>query len=95
MGKGIARLGDIGDGADGHNPRRNTQGSPDVFVNGIAVHRIGDFWPVHFSGESSHSSVLAEGSITVFANGKGIGRIGDSQNCGANVAQGSLDVFAG
>ena len=47
----------------------NTSGSPNVFVNGLPIHRIGD--------SQSHGGTQAEGSTTVFANGLGIARTGD------------------
>lgn len=93
---GVARKGDMGDGACTHTPRANTGGSSDVFVNSKGVHRVGDSWPTHCRpGPVCHSSVLAQGSSTVFANGKAVGRIGDAQSCGAKVAQGSSNVFSG
>jgi len=96
MGIGIVRKGDMGDGADGFTPRANIEGSPNVFVNGLEVHRIGDAWPLHCKPKAGcHTSVLAEGSNTVFANGKGVGRIGDAQSCGAHAIQGSSNVFSG
>ena len=44
-------------------------GSPNVFINGSPVHRIGD--------GQSHGGVQGEGSPDVFANGLGIARVGD------------------
>ena len=96
MGKAIARKGDMGDGACTHIPRRNDEGSPNVFVNGIPIHRVGDHWPIHCNPVGvCHDSVLTKGSSTVFANGKAVGRIGDLQSCGAHVAEGSPNVFSG
>lgn len=39
----------LGDMSAGHCffPRPNSEGSPNVFINGIAAHRVGDYWPVH------------------------------------------------
>lgn len=77
-------------------PRVNTQGSPNVFVNGIPVHRQGDAWASHGCGVCiPHAGTLAAGSSTVFANGKGIARIGDPVDCGSACAEGSPNVFAG
>lgn len=47
-------------------------GSPNVFVNGIAVHRISDI-DVHCG-----PTIQIEGSGTVFANNLGFARIGDN-----------------
>lgn len=95
MGLAIVRLGDLGDGGDGYAPRGSDSGSPNVFVNGIPIHRVGDHWPLHSNGESSHESILVHGSSTVFVNGKAIGRVGDLQSCGARAIEGSPNVFAG
>ena len=89
-----------GDNCTGHGsfpPRPSSQGSPNVFVNGIPAHRQGDSWSAHGSPTPNppHSSVLASGSSTVFVNGKQLGRIGDPVACGSAVSQGSSNVFAG
>ena len=87
-----------GDPCTGHGcfpPRASTEGSPDVFVNGIAVHRTGDAWAAHCCGPPCHTSNLAAGSGTVFANSKQVARIGDPVACGSAVAAGSPNVFAG
>jgi uncharacterized Zn-binding protein involved in type VI secretion len=89
-----------GDACTGHGcwpPRPSTGGSPDVFANGIAVHRQSDAWAAHTCPAipQTHASVLASGSATVFANGRQLGRIGDPVACGSSVAAGSPDVFAG
>ena len=92
----VTRLGDLCTGHGAFPPRPSTSASPNVFVNGIAVHRKGDSWAAHCDpAPSCHASELADGSATVFANGLPIGRIGDPVACGSNVAQGSPNVFAG
>jgi uncharacterized Zn-binding protein involved in type VI secretion len=93
----VARKGDVGSGHGCWPPRANTQGSADVFANGIAVHRQGDAWGPHTCTAipETHASSLASGSSSVFANGKQLGRIGDPVACGSVVAQGSGNVFAG
>lgn len=73
------------------------EGSPDVFVNGIAVSRQGDKNTPHLLPGSpcpAHTTAITTGSTTVFVNNKGIGRVGDATDCTA-VAQGSTNVFAG
>lgn len=91
----LTRLGDICTGHGAFPPRASVAGSPDVFCNGIAVHRVGDGWAVHCDPNSCHPGSLAAGSSTVFVNGKAAGRVGDEVNCGSVVAAGSGDVFAG
>lgn len=88
----------LGDNCTGHGcwpPRPSVSASPNVFVNGIPVHRQGDAWATHCCGPACHAGVLAAGSSTVYVNGKQCGRIADPVNCGSNVAEGSPNVFAG
>lgn len=88
-----ARLGDM---SAGHcfEPRPNDQGSPNVFINGIAAHRVGDHWIAHTCGLITHDGVLAQGSPNIFVNGVALGRVGDQISCGDVIAQGSANVFA-
>lgn len=90
----VARLHDICTGHTCWPPRPNDQGSPNVFCNGLPVHRVGDHWMVHCCTDC-HDSVLAAGSATVFVNGKPLGRVGDPVACGSRVATGSPNVFCG
>jgi len=93
----VTRKGDMGSGHGCWPPRPSIEGSPDVFVNGIPVHRQGDAWGPHTcpSIPETHSSVLAAGWPTVFANGRQIGYVGAPVACGSTVAEGSPDVFVG
>ena len=92
----VTRLGDRCSGHGCYPSRPSTQGSPDVFVNGIAAHRQGDAWAMHGCAHCiPHGGVLARGSKTVFVNGLPVGRIGDPIDCGSRVMEGSVDVFAG
>lgn len=88
-----------GDGGTGHGtfwPRQSTQGSANVFCNGIAMHRVGDSWAVHCNSKPvCHSGQLSSGSSSVFVNGQSLGRVGDPVSCGSAVAAGSSNVFAG
>jgi uncharacterized Zn-binding protein involved in type VI secretion len=89
----VVRKGDICTGHGCFPSRANIQGSSNVFINGIPVHRVGDAWPVHCCDSSCHPGVLAQGSPNVFVNGKQLGRVGDSINCGSKCASGSNNVF--
>jgi uncharacterized Zn-binding protein involved in type VI secretion len=92
----VTRKGDLDTGHDSCPPRPSSEGSPDVFVNGIPAHRQGDGWSPHgCSVHNPHTSVLAGGSSSVYVNGKPLGRIGDPVGCGSKVATGSGNVFAG
>jgi len=85
----------LGDMSAGHcfTARPNDQGSPNVFINGIAAHRLSDHWITHCCGIVCHDGVLAQGSPNVFVNGLAQGRIGDAISCGDTIAQGSPNVF--
>lgn len=78
-------------------PRATTDGSNNVFVNGLPAHRVGDTWPVHTCPAipASHDSVTVTGSSTVFANGRPLARVGDSLDCGETIVTGSNNVYAG
>ena len=79
----------------GHNcwpPRPNDQGSPDVFINNLASHRLTDHWVTHCCG-TCHDSNACQGSPDVFVNNLNKCRIGDAVCCGSRMATGSPDVF--
>jgi uncharacterized Zn-binding protein involved in type VI secretion len=72
------------------------EGSPNVFINGIAVVRQGDkVGPHNASGCGPDESALSTFSATVFVNGKGMGRIGDEYTSDNTIISGSTNVFAG
>lgn len=87
------RLGDICTGHGCYPPRVNDSGSPNVFINGLPAHRLGDHWVTHCCGPSCHDSYTSEGSSKVFINGIPAARIGDAVACGSIIAQGSPNVF--
>lgn len=89
----VTRLNDLGSGHNSFPTHPSITDSPNVFVNGIGVVRIGDVYAIHSDGHNSHSGNLAQGSPNVFANGIAIGRIGDLISCGGFVLEGSPDVF--
>jgi len=92
----VHRLGEVCSGHSCYPPRPNVQASPNVFAEGIAVHRQTDAWSSHgCPGKKPHSSVLALGSSTVYVNGLQCARIGDPVACGSNAAMGAMTVFAG
>jgi len=89
----------IGDADVSHcSGMTRAQGSPNVFVNGIAWSRQGDVNTVHLLPGvpcPSHAAPIASGSSTVKVNTKGAGRIGDAISGCTSVAAGSPNVFAG
>ena len=92
----VTRIGDA-DTVHCSVPYRD-KGSPDVFVNGIAVSRQGDNNDSHLLPGApcpSHAAPITTGSTTVFINNKGCGRIGDAVTACTSVAEGSINVFSG
>ena len=76
----------------------NSEGSPNVFINGQPAHRLGDGGGIACPHGGFFQSV--EASKTVFVNGVGLTRVGDATVCvvcgmaGVHVS-GSLNVFVG
>lgn len=91
----VVRKGDTCSGHGCYSSRANDEGSPNVFVNGIPVHRKGDHWVTHCCGPPCHDGTASSGSSSVFVNGKPICRVGDSISCGSTMVTGSPNVFAG
>jgi len=92
---GVARRTDVCTGHGGFPPRSNASWSPDVFVNGLNVHRQGDSWASHNKDEIFHGGSLVSGSSSVFTNGMQIGSCYDPITCGSLVKTCSGDTFAG
>lgn len=91
----VTRVGDTNTGHDLCPPVPLASGSSNVFVDKIAVGRVGDSYSAHGCIiHIPHSGAIASGSSTVFVNGIPVGRIGDSVSCGGSVAQGSSTTFA-
>lgn len=91
----VVRMGDICTGHPPYPPRPNVQGSPNVMVNGIPAHRVGDFWPPHCGPFTCHPGTAATGSSSVMVNGMPVCRMGDMVSCGSAMAIGSPNVMAG
>lgn len=93
------RKGDIGSGHECHfPPTPATGGSPNVFVNGKPLMRVGDAYVAHpcvVGHAPPHGRALAAGSATVFVNGQPAGRTGDAIDCGGSASSGSGNVFIG
>jgi uncharacterized Zn-binding protein involved in type VI secretion len=91
----VCRIGDSWNCGD-----TQAEGSGTVFVNSIAVARLGDLT----AGHCYTPVPIVEASGTVFADGIGVARIGDphpGHTCvpipathGGNLSTGSGDVFA-
>ena len=75
----VTRLGDICTGHGCFPPRPSISSSPNVYVNGIPVIRVGDAYAPHGCSHcKSHPGNLVSGSLTVFVNGLPVGWSSDS-----------------
>lgn len=92
---GAVRLGDYSCGHSCWPPRPNDQASPNVFINGIAAHRLGDHWAAHTCPAipETHDGNASGGSPNVFVNGKALCRQGDPVSCGDTMCDCSDDVI--
>jgi uncharacterized Zn-binding protein involved in type VI secretion len=93
--KGISRLGDITTGHGCHAPVIGAIASPNVYVNGLPAHKVGDTTVPHTCGTDVHPDTMSVGSSTVKINGTDAMRIGDTLTPGGTMAEGSHNVFAG
>jgi len=92
----VTRIGDAD--VDHCSGMTRAVGSPNVFVNNIAVSRQTDVNTSHLLPGvpcPSHTAPISVGSTTVFVNNLGCGRVGDALDGCTSVAAGSGDVFAG
>lgn len=77
-------------------PRPTAEWSPDVYAEGLNVHRVGDTWVTHCNTKGQcHVGATSGGSHTVYCNGKQVARIGDPVSCGETIATGRATVFVG
>lgn len=92
---GIVRLNDSSTSHGDFPSSKAVSGSPNVFINGKPVIRVGDPFEEHCDSDGiCHNGKASSGSSKVFANGKPICRIGDSIDCGSIMNGGSSNVFA-
>ena len=75
----------------------NTTGSPTVFINGLAAHRLNDTGSTNCPHGGTYKSI--QGSPTVFVNGLPLTRVGDTTQCTScgelgKHSSGSETVFA-
>lgn len=94
----VALVGSKGSGHGTYPARTTGQGSGNVLVNGVGIHRETDGWGSHTNTVppyDSHSGVTSKGSGSVFANGLPVARVGDPISCGGSIVTGSGNVFAG
>ena len=69
---------------DFHSASIDIEGSPDVFVNGLPIHRKGD---------ADTCGKQMEASTRAFANGRGRARVTDRNTCLEPETTGSPNVF--
>ena len=89
MGSPIARIGDLTTGHGCHPPQTIIEGSPSVFLDGLAVARVGDSVSAHTCGSDTHDGVIMSNGSNIFVNGQEIARVGCPISCGGTVATGS------
>ena len=76
----------------------NSEGSPDVYINSLPAHRLGDFGNCNCPHGGTFKSSSA--SQSVFVNGRGLVRVNDSTTCvvcgcGGVHVSGSPNVIVG
>lgn len=87
---------DVCTGHDDCPPRKAVEGSPDVFIDGHAVVRLGDLWEAHgCPRHARHEGRVMQASDEVTINGLPVVRVGDPLDCGGNVKTGSEALYAG
>jgi uncharacterized Zn-binding protein involved in type VI secretion len=90
------RLQDYCTGHDACAPTPLVESSPNVFINGRGVGRVGDHYAPHGCVvHPTHQDNINAGSATVFINGISAGRIGDAVVLAGNVRDGSANVIIG
>ena len=83
LSKNTAEIEDIGTDHDEFHPTTITAGSPDVFIDGIPVARVGHPLAPHDKPHNPpHSRTIASGSSTVGVNGKPLAITGGAVDCG-------------
>jgi len=90
----MSRQPDITTGHGCWAPSKGITASPNVFINGLPAHRVGDTFTPHTCGKDVHSDVAAVGSTKVLVNGSPSMRLGDKLAPPALMAQASWSVFA-
>ena len=92
--KPMSRIGDITTGHGCHAPSIGITASPNVLINGLPAHKVGDTFSPHTCGNDVHSDVAVVGSVRVIINGTGAMRLGDTLAPGGAMAEASWTVFA-
>jgi len=91
----MSRMADITTGHGCYAPSVGITASPNVLINGLPAHKVGDSFTPHTCGNDVHGDVAAVGSTKVIINGSGAMRLGDTlAPGGALMAEASWTVFA-
>lgn len=94
-GKKVVLLGDLGTDHEGFPPTPVISGSPNVFIDGKPVARVGDQLAPHSKPKHPpHPRTITSGSSTVFINGMPVAVTGGEISCGG-VTIGSGTVIVG
>ncbi len=87
---------DICTGHDACPSRKAVEGSPDVFIDGHPVVRLGDLWASHgCPAHAPHQGRVMQASDEVTVNDLPVVRVGDPLDCGGVVKTGSEALYAG
>lgn len=87
---------DVCTGHDACPPRKAVEGSPDVFIDGHAVVRLGDLWESHgCPAHAPHQGRVNQASSEITVNGLPVVRVGDPIDCGGQVKTGCEALYAG
>lgn len=90
----MSRQKDITTGHGCWAPSVGVTSSPNVFINGLPAHKVGDQFTPHTCGNDVHADVASIGSTKVIINGSPAMRLGDALAPGALMAEASWSVFA-
>lgn len=91
----MSRLGDITTGHGCHAPVIGATSSPNVMVNKMPAHKVGDTTVPHTCGTDVHPDTMSVGATTVMVNGSPAMKIGGLLTPGGTMAEGSHNVFIG
>jgi uncharacterized Zn-binding protein involved in type VI secretion len=95
----VSRVTDLCTGHYCFPPRPSLSGSPEVYVNDLAMHRKTDIWEIHCCPDDPddicHAGQTETGSASVYCNDRNVARVKDWVDCGSVILQGSIEVWVG
>lgn len=94
----VATIGSNETGHGAYPGRTTSEGSSNVFAEGLGIHREGDSWGIHCKTVEPfdcHDGNTASGSSNVYCNSLAVARVGDSIDCGGSISTGIDSVRVG